>query len=277
MSPLRGIWSAALTPVTEAYEPDAPRAIAYYRDLLDGGCDGLNLLGTTGEAMSLSADQRERFMKAIAASGLPMGRLMVGTGAASLADAVRLTNAAFELGFAAALVMPPFFYRGIDDDGVLAFFDALVARAHAPGKRIVLYNFPAMSGITFHADLVERLVAAHGDAIAGIKDSSNDRALQAEIVRRLPAFATFSAAEDYLIEAKRYGAVGCISGSVCLWPSLAKHVFETEDETRASELAEKRREISRTPLILAVRDAVAAAREDLSWRRALLPLARIHN
>lgn len=275
MSPLRGIWAATLTPVTAEYEPDAPRAIAYYRDLLDAGCDGLNLLGTTGEAMSFSVDQRERFMTAVAASGLPMDRLMVGTGAASLSDAVRLTKAAFGLGFVAALVMPPFFYRGISDEGVLAFFDELVARTRAPGQRIVLYNFPAMSGITFHAELVERLVAEHGEVIAGMKDSSNDRALQAEVLRRLPSFAMFSAAEDYVLEAKAYGAVGCISGSVCLWPGLARIVFETGNPERASELAEKRRDIARTPMILAVRDAVAAARNDESWRRATLPLGRI--
>lgn len=274
MTALRGIWSAALTPVTERYEPDASRAIAYYRDLLDGGCDGLNLLGTSGEAMSFSVEQRLRFMEAIAASGLPLERVMVGTGAASLDDAARLTRGAFDLGFAAALVMPPFFYRGITDDGVLAFFNALFDRAGANG-RVVLYNFPAMSGITFHPELVDRLVAQHGERIAGVKDSSNQPSLQAEIVRRQAPLAVFAAAEDYLLEAKAYGVAGCISGSVCLWPSLATHVFESGDAEQARALAEKRRSIAGTAMILAVRAAVARSRNDAAWTRATLPLGGV--
>lgn len=272
MNPLRGIWSAALTPITEQFEPDIPRAVAYYRDLLASGCDGLNLLGTNGEAMSFTADQRVRFMEGIASSGLPLDRIMIGTGAAALADAVRLTRAAFDLGFAAALVLPPFFFRGISDEGVLAFFDALIARAHTPGKRVLLYNFPALSGITFHAALVDRLLAAHAGAITGMKDSSNDGALQAEVLRRHPDFTVFAAAEDYLLEAKAYGAAGCISGSIALWPALAKAVFETGDATQADDLARKRRAIVKTPLIAAVRDAVAVARNDDAWRRAVPPL-----
>src|SRR5580693_392613 len=101
---MKGIWSAVLTPVDKALAPDPLRAQPYYRELLDGGCDGINLLGTTGEAMSFGLDQRMRFMETLASSSLPMERVMVGTGAASLADATRLMRHAFECGFAAALV-----------------------------------------------------------------------------------------------------------------------------------------------------------------------------
>ena len=113
---LAGIWSAVLTPVDESFEPDPSVAVPYYGDLLERGCDGLNLLGTTGEAMSFSAGQRVRFMEAIASSGLPNKRLMAGTGAASLTDTAVLTRAAFDCGLRAALVMPPFFFREVGDD-----------------------------------------------------------------------------------------------------------------------------------------------------------------
>ena len=147
---------------------------------------------------------------------------MVGTGAASLQDAVQLTRAAFELNFAAALVLPPFFFRDVTDDGIVRYFDELLQRAHAPGKRVLLYNFPRMSGVTFHADLVDRLVAEFPEAVAGMKDSSNDPSLQREVVKRQPHLAVFPATEQSLIEAKAYGAAGCISGSVALWPNARR-------------------------------------------------------
>ena len=145
-----GIWSAVLTPIGDDLSPDASRAVPYYRELLQRGCDGINVLGTTGEAMSFDAGQREGFMEALSSSGLPIERMMVGTGAASLGDAVRLTRCAFGGTFAAALIMPPFFFRDVSDDGIVAFFDALFSQTNPPHKRVLLYNFPRMSGIAFH-------------------------------------------------------------------------------------------------------------------------------
>jgi 4-hydroxy-tetrahydrodipicolinate synthase len=155
---MKGIWAAVLTPVDARLTPDVSRAIAYYAELLERGCDGINVLGTTGEAMSLSAGQRARFMESVAGSGLPTGRVMAGTGAASLDDAVRLTCAAFDCNLAAALIMPPFFFREASDDGIVAYFDALLSRASATRKCVLLYNFPKMSGIAFHPALVDRLM-----------------------------------------------------------------------------------------------------------------------
>lgn len=267
---LTGVWSAVLTPVDENAEPDAARAVAYYRDLLRDGIDGINLLGTTGEAMSFSADQRLRLMEAVAAS-VPHERTMCGTGAASLADAVRLTRTAGELGFAAALVMPPFFYRDASDDGVLRFFDALLSRAAVQRTSIVLYNFPRMSGVTFHADLVDRLIEAFPEAISGMKDSSNDVALQKELLARHPELRVFPSTEETLIEAKRYGAAGCISGSVCLWPQAAHAAYAQGDASAAAAVAQARAALTGAPLIALVRSRVAQMRNDNGWLRAMPP------
>ena len=273
---LDGIYAAALTPITQDLEPDAELAIAYYRDLLAAGCDGLNLLGTTGEAMSLSAEQRVRFMEAVACSGLPTERLICGTGAASLGDAAALTRRAHALGFAAVLVMPPFFYRDAGDDGLMRFIDALVTRVSSQPARILLYNLPRMSGVTFHAALVERIVDSYPGAILGMKDSSNDRALQRAILAAHAEFAVFPGSEAYLREAKADGAAGCISGSVCLWPRLARDVFRTADAQAARELAALRAGLAGLPLIPAVRYLVARVRKDPRWESPLPPLAPLH-
>jgi 4-hydroxy-tetrahydrodipicolinate synthase len=271
MSAIRGIWAAALTPVTADFQPDAARAIPYYRELLENGCDGINVLGTTGEAMSFSAGQRARYMEALASSGLPMQRLTAGTGAAALDDAVMLTRAALDCGFAAALIMPPFFYREAPEEGIAAFFDALIAAVKPPRCSVLLYNFPRMSGVVLHADLVDRLVAASGDRIFGMKDSSNDARLQAEISGRRPGLSIFPGSEIDLAEAKRRGAAGCISGSVALWPQLAKNVFESGDEAQAAELRRRRSALDGVPLVGAMRYLIASLRGEPEWEQAMPP------
>jgi 4-hydroxy-tetrahydrodipicolinate synthase len=267
---LRGIWSAALTPVDERYEPDAPRAVAYYRDLLGAGIDGINLLGTSGEAMSFSTAQRMRLMEAVAAS-LPHERIMCGTGASAVAEAAELARAAADLGFSAALVMPPFFYREATVDGVVRFFDALFARTGSLRCTVLLYNFPKMSGITFSLALVERLRAEFPGAVGGMKDSSNDRDLQRALLARYDDFRVFPGSEQDLLVAKSDGASGCISGSVCLWPRLAQDVFTTGDAALGAQLRERRLSLQDAPLIEQVRRRVARERGDDAWLRAVPP------
>ncbi len=267
-----GIWSAVLTPVDADLAPDAARALPYYRDLLQRGCDGINLLGTTGEAMSFSTDQRIEFMETVASSGMPMDRMMVGTGAASSADAVRLTRQAFTCGFAAALVMPPFFFRDASDDGIVHFFEALFTRTNPPRESVLLYNFPKMSGIAFHAGLVDRLLREFPDVIAGMKDSSNDARLQAEILSNHPGLAVLPGSEADLLAAKSHGASGCISGSVALWPELARDVFAGGAEEGDAKLSQARAALDGFPFIPAVRYVTARLRNDTSWERPLPPL-----
>jgi 4-hydroxy-tetrahydrodipicolinate synthase len=268
---LAGIWPAVLTPVDESFDPDPSVAVPYYRDLLEGGCDGLNLLGTTGEAMSFSAAQRVRFMEAIASSGLPKERLMAGTGAASLADAVAQTRAAFDCGLSAALVMPPFFFREVGDDAILSYFNTLFTRTNARRQSVLLYNFPRMSGIAFSIALVDRLVAAFGDVIAGMKDSSNDAQLQASLLKKHPHLKVFPGSESDLLAAKQRGAAGCISGSVCLWPRLAREVFAGGDPVKAEVLRQKRAALDGLPFVPAIRFLTAAARSEPAWLRPMPP------
>lgn len=268
---VHGIVAAVLTPFDERLQPDAPKAAAYYRELLECGCDGLNVLGTTGEAVSLSVQQRSAYMEALGAAGLPLDRMIVGTGASALADAIALTRHAVRTGFAAALVMPPFYYRDIPDDGVIAFFGMLFDAASPPQGSVLLYNFPRMSGVTFTSDLVGRLCERFPGIIAGVKDSSNDAALQRALHEAHPDLAIFPGSEADLCAARERGMAGCISGSVALWPQAAARAWHDGDARAAEEIARKRAELG-SPLIGHVRAAVARARADESWLRSIAPL-----
>src|SRR3954447_3669471 len=173
-SKLQGVIAAIATAVNDKGEPDCARSTALARFLLANGCDGLNVLGTTGEATSFSLEQRKRVMSAYRAAGLPLDRLMVGTGAAAVADAVALTRLAAELGFAGALVLPPFYYKGVPDDGLARYIETLVTATAARPIPIYLYHYPALSGLPWHPKLIRRLLDAFGGRMAGLKDSSGD-------------------------------------------------------------------------------------------------------
>src|SRR5436853_4964672 len=169
---LHGVIAAIATAVDETGAPDCARSTALARLLLANGCDGLNVLGTTGEATSFSLEERKRVMTAYRDAGLPMERLMVGTGAASVADAVALTRHAADLGFAGALVLPPFYYKGVPDDGLVAYIDTLIQATAERPIPTYRHHFPAQSGLPWHVGLVARLVGMFGGRIVGLKDSS---------------------------------------------------------------------------------------------------------
>jgi 4-hydroxy-tetrahydrodipicolinate synthase len=158
MTKLQGVIAAAATPLGPDLAIDLERLVAHCRWLLgEGGCDGINLLGTTGEATSFPVEARLAAMKAIARSGLPLDRFMVGTGAAALDDAVRLTAEAKSLGFAGALLLPPFYYKGIDADGLVAYVEAVIAKVGPAGLALYLYHFPQNSGVPYTIEVVTRL------------------------------------------------------------------------------------------------------------------------
>ena len=168
--------------------------------------------------------------------------------------------------------MPPFFFRDATDDGIVAFFDAVFAKTDPPRRRVLLYNFPRMSGIAFHPDLVTRLLAEFPGVIAGMKDSSNDATLQSELRSRHPELVLFPGSESDLLSAKARGVSGCISGSVALWPGLARRAFDDGDEWLAATLTQARAVLDGFAFIPAVRYLIAKERNDASWARPLTPL-----
>ena len=139
---LRGVIAAVATIVEPNGAPDHARSLKLARYLLDNGCDGLNVLGTTGEATSFSLEERKRVMSAYKDAGLPLDRLMVGTGAAAVSDAIALSRHAAELGFAGALLLPPFYYKGVPDDGLAAYVESIVQATAQTPIPIYLYHFP---------------------------------------------------------------------------------------------------------------------------------------
>ena len=270
---LSGVIAAITTAIDQAGEPDSARCTAFARFLLDNGCDGLNVLGTTGEATSFSLDQRKRVMSAYAASGLPLNRMMVGTGAAAVADAIALTRHAAELGFAGALVLPPFYYKGVPDDGLVAYIAAIVSATAARPIPIYLYHFPAQSGLPWHVALIRRLIGEFGDRIVGLKDSSGDMAFAAEAAAVSPRFKVFPSTEAALPQARSGPFAGCISATANLNADLCARAYRTGDAAALAEAVAIRKLFDGRALVSGVKALVAHIHGDPQWARTAPPLA----
>ena len=278
MTRLKGVIAAAATPLTTDGRIDQQKLAQHCRNLLDLGCDGINLLGTTGEATSFSVTQRIETMENIARSGLPLDRFMVGTGAAALADAIRLTAKARELAFAGALVIPPFYYKGIDVTGLTGYFDALIGALGTSRLRIYLYHFPQNSGVPFSLEVVARLVDTHADVLLGLKDSSGDLAYSAALARQHPAFDVFPSAEAALAKGVNAGFAGCISATLNITSSLVAEGCRqmNENPSMASALLADataiRSALASVPVVAAVKWALSDLQDDPLWERPMLPL-----
>jgi 4-hydroxy-tetrahydrodipicolinate synthase len=272
MVPLSGVVAAIATAIDEHGEPDVKRSLALARFLLDNGCDGLNVLGTTGEATSLSLAQRMRVMEAYAASGLPLDRMMVGTGAAALADCLALTRHAAALGFAGALVLPPFYYKGVPDEGLFAFIDALVVGTAERPIAIYLYHFPQNSGVPWPVSLIRRLRAAFGHRIAGLKDSSGDMGYAREVAAIAQDFAVFPSTEAVLLEAREGLFSGCISATANLNADLCARAYRHGETEALAAAVAIRKLFDGKPLIAGVKAVLAHVHGDPAWSRVLPPL-----
>jgi 4-hydroxy-tetrahydrodipicolinate synthase len=269
-----GVFCAALTPLNDSLEPDVPAAATHCARLLAAGCNGINLLGTTGEATSLSTGQRIAVMSGIAAAGLPLARFMVGTGAAALEDAVRLTSEALALGFAGQLVIPPFYFKDVLDDGVFRYYAELITRVGDPRMRLFFYNFPQLSGVTIAPAVVARVMDEFPNIVAGLKDSSGAADYAAGVAKQFPGLAVFPSAESGLDTARASGFAGCISATVNVTVPLAARVWAgSAAPADIAALRFLRETIVRYPLIPALRYLTSIIQNDDGWRRMLPPLA----
>jgi len=270
---LHGVIAAIATALDAHGEPDAARSIALARFLLANGCDGLNVLGTTGEATSFSLDQRRLVMSAYAASGLPLDRMMVGTGAAALADAAALTRHAAALGFAGALVLPPFYYKGVHDDGLAAYVESIANATAARPIPIYLYHFPAQSGLPWHVALIRRLLDTFGERIVGLKDSSGDMDFARAAANISPRFAVFPSTEAALPQARSGPFAGCISATANLNADLCARFYRAGDAAALSEAVAIRKLFDGKPLVAGVKALLAHIHGEPQWARMAPPLS----
>ncbi|MCL4186635.1 MAG: dihydrodipicolinate synthase family protein [Rhodobacteraceae bacterium] len=272
------LYVPAITPFGPDLAVDHTRLVAHSRLLLDDGADGLAPFGTTSEATSMSVEERTAALEALVAGGIAPGRLIPGTGCAALPDTIRLTRHALALGVKGALMLPPFYYKGVPEDGVFAAY-ARTIEAAGPGLRLYLYHIPQMSGVPITLSLIARLVEAFPGVVAGLKDSSGNWENTAAVIAAFPAIEVFSASESLLPRNVAAGGAGCISATANVNArGIARLIraIGTDDEAAAlADAGRIRAAFEAMPVIPAVKAAIALRLGDPAYATTRPPLAAL--
>ena len=226
----RGLWPALLTPLNADGSVNHSRLLHHARRLLDAGCAGVTLFGTTGEGPSFSVHEREQALLTLVQGGLPPEHIMVHTSCANLPETVTLTRQATALGVHACLVLPPFFLKGVPDAGVLAYYEQLVRAVADDGLRIVLYNIPQVSGVALSMPVIHDLLARHPGTFIGLKDSGCQREASVAYAQAfMPPLQVWVGNEPDLPEIATLGGAGAISGIANMMPRLVTRLFSSRD------------------------------------------------
>jgi 4-hydroxy-tetrahydrodipicolinate synthase len=279
--PFAGVLVPALTPFTPAGEPDAGRFVAFCRWLLDEGADGLAIFGTTSEANSMSAGERMALLDRLIAAGIPASRLMPGAGACSITEAATLIQHAVGHGCGGVLMLPPFYYKGMTDQGVYDFIAAVIDRVGSAALKMYLYHIPPQTMIPFGVELVGRLIKAYPGTVVGLKDSSGDWNNTKALLDAYAGsgFGIFPGSEVFLLDGLRNGGVGCItaSGNVNV-PGIRK-VYENWKTPQADRLQADitlvRTTIQKYPMVPALKRIVAHFHNDPDWAAVRPPMERL--
>jgi 4-hydroxy-tetrahydrodipicolinate synthase len=266
-----GINAAALTAMAKDFSPDLDRFAAHCRWLLGNGCNGLGILGTTGEANSFSADERRAILEGAIARGVPAAKLMPGTGCAALTETVALTKHAKAQGCRGVLVLPPFYYKGPSDDGLFAYFSEVIERVGG-GIKLYLYHFPQQSAVPFSLAFIERLLKSFPGVVKGVKDSSGDYANMQAMIDAFAkdGFEVYAGSDEFVQKILAAGGAGCITAAANVNSRFgaivyAKREGKEADAAQATLTAIRRAAVS-VPLIPGLREIMARSTGDAAWR-----------
>lgn len=273
---IRGVLAPVITPFTHAFEPDLDRFVAHCRWLSQDV--GLAIFGTNSEAASISVEERLSLTDALIEAGIEPARMMPGTGACALTEAVALSRHAVRCGAAGVLMLPPFYFKGVSDDGLFAYYSEVVERVGDARLAVYLYHIPQLTQVPISLRLIERLLRRYPNVIAGAKDSSGDWSNSKAMIDAFAAdgFDVFPASETMMTKGLAIGAAGCISATANVNPRGLHAVYRARGTDEMPELQAKAdaiREIFQaTPMIPAMKGVMAAFTGEGSWSVVRPPL-----
>ena len=276
---VQGVWCAALTPFDASGLPDHTRLVQHVQRILAAGVDGIALFGTTGEGQSLSVSERRAGLDALLAAGIPPARLLAGTGCASLPETIELTRHAVQASCAGVLVLPPFFFKDVTDEGVFASYARVIDGVGDARMQLYLYHIPAVSGVAISPAVIERLAIAYPAIVVGVKDSECNLDHTRRLLFRFRELAIFVGYEPHLPAALAAGGAGTICGIANLFPRLLRRLYDNAlDASHHDDL--KRIEnfiaaLERYPLFAAFKALQAELSGDGGWAALRPPLVAL--
>ena len=274
----RGVLSPVVTPFGADLSPDPTRWLAHCRWLLSQDC-GLAIFGTNSEANSLSVAERRELLDVAAAGGLDPARMMPGTGACSIPEAVELTLAAVRADCAGVLMLPPFYYKNVPDDGLFAFYSEVIQRVGDDRLRIYLYHIPPVAQVPISLSLIERLLKEYPGTIAGVKDSSGDWSNTKAMIEQFDNFDVFAGSEQFLLDTMRTGGAGCISATANINPAAIHDLYvnwqASDADARQAAITEFRLAVAKLPMIPALKAVIGIRTDDPAWNQVRPPLKNL--
>jgi 4-hydroxy-tetrahydrodipicolinate synthase len=279
VSRFAGVLAPVVTPFDSQLNPDAERLVRHCRWLLSQGAR-LAVFGTNSEANSLSVEEKIQLLESLVEQGIDPASLMPGTGCCALTDSVRLTRHAMKLGCRGVLMLPPFYYKGVSDEGLYASYSEIIQRVGDDKLQIYLYHIPPIAQVPISTALVDRLVQQYPATIAGIKDSSGDwQNTLAYLQGGWDDFRVFCGSESFLLATMQHGGAGCISATANVNPAPIHHLWESWQSPAAKgyqqELDTIRGFIQGYPMIAALKATVALFGKDPAWNRVRPPLTEL--
>ncbi len=277
---IQGILSPVLTPFNADGSPDPGRFARHCRWLLDQDV-GLAVFGTNSEANSLTLAEKRGLLDGLLAAGITPSKLMPGTGACAVPDAIELTRHAVKSGCAGVLMLPPFYYKGVSDEGLFRYFAQVIDAVADDRLRIYVYHIPPVSGVPITLPLIERLLKTFPGIIAGTKDSSGDWANTSAMLERFQpqGFDVFAGSENFLLATMRSGGAGCITATGNVNPSAIVRLYQTWHNPDADEqqkrLDAQRAAFAQFPMIPAMKSAIALKTGRRDWIHVRPPLVEL--
>ena len=276
-----GVLAPVITPFNEDLSPDSSRFIKHCRWIVSQGAN-LAVFGTNSEANSLSISEKISLLDDLIEGGIETHSLMPGTGCCALSDTIELSRKAVELGCAGVLMLPPFYYKDISDQGLFNYYAEVIEAVNSEDLKIYLYHIPPISQIPLTLELIEKLAYSYPKNIAGIKDSSGDwNQTQAFNELSIENFRVFCGSESFLLQNMKAGGAGCISATANVNPAAISSLcsaWQGEDaEQKQAGLDQIRNIFQSYPMIPALKAATAICTKDSQWLRVRPPLANLNN
>jgi 4-hydroxy-tetrahydrodipicolinate synthase len=277
---ITGVLSPVVTPFKADLSPDPDRFVRQCKWLLSQNV-GLAVFGTNSEANSISVDEKMVLLEKLVSAGVDPSRMMPGTGHCAIPDSVRLTAHAVKLGCAGVLMLPPFYYKGVSDEGLYRNFAEIIERVGEPRLRVYLYHIPPVAQVPITLGLVERLLKKYPGTIAGMKDSGGDWNNTKTFLDAYAksGFDVFPGAETFLLQGMRSGGAGCISATANTNPGSIARLYDTwqgaDADGQQARLDEIRATFAKYPMIPALKAAVAHYGGDLAWAKVRPPLVEL--
>ncbi len=270
-----GVYAASLTPMLPDFSCDYEELAHHCKDLMNRGCSGVVLFGTTGEGPSFTIEERKRALKELIERGIDPQRIIFGISCCSINDAVELACHAVEQNCSAVMIAPPFFYKNVDDQGVIAYYREIIQQSCSPNIKIFLYHIPQCTGVPMTINVIKTLWGEFPNNVIGIKDSEGNFSFIKEILNSFPGFKVFVGHETQISQAVQLGAAGGISGMANAYPELICSLYhfarDRQKPDNNDEINSILKELKKYPLFPAIKSLVMN-KKGTRWRIMRPPL-----